>query len=130
MNFLSFMLGLMGLSFFISGIGFWYYNHQTAQSSLRVTATVHEIIEKRKSENSPVLYYPVFRFYTESRLRQITYHIGFKKPPYKAEDQVEILYSPSQETALISDDKSNQKLTLIFLLIGAGMLAIAYLALK
>lgn len=126
MNFISFILGLLGLSFFISGIGFWYYNHKIIQSSLRVTATVHEIIEKQKTQNSPVLYYPVFRFYTESRLRQITYHLGFKKPPFKAGDEVEILYSPSQETALICEDKSNLKLTAIFLLIGAVLMALCY----
>ncbi|GEM_PF-3993596 len=127
MNFINFILGLMGLSFFLSGIGFWYYNHKNIQSSLRVTATVHEIAEKRKSDNSPVLYYPVFRFYTESRLRQITYHIGYKQPPYKAGDQIEILYFPSQEATLICDDRTNLKLTAVFLLIGAVMLALCFI---
>ncbi len=126
MNFINFIFGLLGLSFFSSGIGFWYYNHKNIQSSVHVTATVHEMSQKQKSEKYPVLYYPVFRFYIEGRLRQVTYHMGFKKPIYKVGDEVEILYSPSQETTLISDDRTNLKLTAVFLLIGAAMLLLCF----
>lgn len=125
MDFINTLCMLVGLSFLSSGLGFFWMNNKQKNQSTPYTASVHRYTEKQK-KNGTILYYPVFRFQEGMRTRLVPYNYGYKTKPFELEQDVEVLYHPTNETIIIPADKTNRNLTLLFLVIAAILFALAF----